>query len=59
MGKTLRLTDDDAKLLASWLRKAAEWSDGEAERLKGLHTQARFYIDQSARIRALAERLER
>jgi hypothetical protein len=54
------MTPDEAKLLAAWLRKAAEWSDSEAERLHNstVHTEAKFYVDQAARIRALADRLE-
>jgi uncharacterized protein YukE len=53
------MTDEQAKLLAAWLRKAAEWSDNEARRFDAnMHSNAKFYIDQAARIRALCDRLE-
>lgn len=57
---TLKMTDDEARLLASWLRISAAWCDAEAERLQTVQREShRFQIAQAQRIRDLCDRLER
>lgn len=57
---TLRMTKAEARLLAGWLKWAAERSDAEAQRLRKatILSDAQYYADMAARIRALAQRLE-
>lgn len=61
MAKVLRLQPDEAKLLAAWIRKAAEWHDAEvAKNSDGWQRDYReHHIAHAAKARALADRLER
>lgn len=61
MGKVLRLTDDEAKLLAAWVRTAANRHDAEAEKCSGQWQASSrdHHIRYAAKARALADNLER
>lgn len=61
MAKVLRPQPDEAKLLAAWVRRAAEWHDEQAKR-NDSHWQRSshdHHVAHAAKARALADRLER